>query len=785
MARRESYEEIIFQINTLLKQGGFYPKYIEEISKGKNDFKIAQVYTKKNYDDSWIDTIEETIVALDTIVRNPRKFIVIEEDIVDISLARSISVESVKHLSQHTNLISSVTKDGMVIPSKILNTSKEESYEIYENRFIYTLLLKLRDFIDRRFGLIKSALLQSGELEVNITSEFAIDDHKVNFNFGGAANFPFDSAVNRKSGILTNVERITRINSIISDFLGSAFAKEMRSCALVRPPIQRTNVILKDPNFKKALVLWQFIETSEKLDFSVETVKETADMPEALAEKYRSLVYLNTILLQSIASTREGDESFESQKKDPIVADEYTSKNIDDFVPDDFPQLKMELSEIRRIYQKLPNEKTLPPATLAKLSAGIDRVIRQYEINKAAEESVRQKKLIAQQLKEEAEAKRLALKEAQEEERRKKREEARYRMEMRRLKAEQKRLEEERKKQEEEKAKELARLEAERKRLEEEQARELARIEAEKKAAEEREAELEALREAVKASELAKIEEEKRAREELAKAEEARLNAEQEKAKALHEAEVQKQLLFEEQERIRIAEEQRIAEELEKERIIAAERDAELAAAEEALKLQHKQELMRLLDEEMRRKENEEKRKEVDRLAFEYRLAEEKAKRVNTLERAEHLRKLAEEHKRSEETLKILHEKAVKEMYDLREEYYRTERALATQRLININRIALNREEEREIDRITSYQNTKRAQLKELEELIATIFTADHIEAIEKLKKLALKHRDEVEIDEVLGKYDATKTLKEKLKRRYRKKKRDRLKKKENKHDKN
>ncbi|MBO5775790.1 MAG: hypothetical protein J6R35_00285, partial [Clostridia bacterium] len=81
------YEKIVYQINNLIKQEDIYPKYMDSISGGKNDYKISQVYTKKNYDSEWIGTIEDCIVSLDNIVRNPRKFIVIEEDIVDISLA--------------------------------------------------------------------------------------------------------------------------------------------------------------------------------------------------------------------------------------------------------------------------------------------------------------------------------------------------------------------------------------------------------------------------------------------------------------------------------------------------------------------------------------------------------------------------------------------------------------------------------------------------------------------------------------------------------------------------
>ncbi len=448
MAGTKIYEEIVYQIVTLLKQGELYPKYVESIDGGKNDYKISQVYTKKNYSTEWIDTLEDCIVALDTIVRNPRKFIVIEEDIVDISLARSISVESVKHLSQHTNLISSVTKDGMVIPSKILNTSKEESFEIYENRFIYTLLLKIKDFIEIRSNAIKGALMQSGELGVEVESEFAVNKNKVRYKMSGNANFPFDAVVKRTGSGVSDMDRINRIKSIISDFLGSPFAREMRSCALVRPPIQRTNVILKDPNFKKALVLWQYIETSEKMEYKVETSTETVEMNPIMADKFRAIVYLNTILMQSIASTHETSESLESaKKKEKVLADEYVTKNIDDYVPDDFPQLKMDIEQIRTIYKKIPTEKTLTIPQINKINGAIDRVIRQYRINKLKEDSVTRQQLIQKQLEEEKQAKLLALREKKDLERRLRAERARKRLELKRQEeariAETKRLQEE------------------------------------------------------------------------------------------------------------------------------------------------------------------------------------------------------------------------------------------------------------------------------------------------------------------------------------------------------
>ena len=414
MADKKRYDEYLYYLSTLLKQEDFYSDFSDQISQGKNSFQVSQRFQKQIFDESWIDTLEDCIVALDTIVRNPRKFIVVEEDIVDISLARSISVESVKHLAQHTNFISSVTKDGMVIPSKILNTSKEESYEIYENRFIYTLLLKTKDFIGRRYNLIKQANANSDQIVVNVTSDFGLDkESNITYTMSTTANMPVESVVGTTEDH-TLIERVERINSIVSSFLASPFAKEMVSCALVRPPITRTNVILKDPNFKKALVLWQFIESYNKVGFEVETVTETRDLAPAVAEKYRDLIYLNTLVIESMAARAEGgiieEKELEKQKN---LENEYLTKNIDDFVPDDFPQLHMDLHEIRRLYTTVPGEREVPMEDLKKMNAALDRVIRQHKINIAKEDSARQKALLKQQLKEEEQLKLEALKQAE------------------------------------------------------------------------------------------------------------------------------------------------------------------------------------------------------------------------------------------------------------------------------------------------------------------------------------------------------------------------------------
>ena len=135
----------------------YYGDMLDAMEGGKHEISLFNRFFEKKIDLKWVEAIEACTVALDTIVRNPRKFIVQEEEIVPIERARKITAESVRHLAQHTNMIARVDGDR-VTPSQILNVFREESFEIYENRFIFTLLRNLRHFIDTRYNVLYSIL---------------------------------------------------------------------------------------------------------------------------------------------------------------------------------------------------------------------------------------------------------------------------------------------------------------------------------------------------------------------------------------------------------------------------------------------------------------------------------------------------------------------------------------------------------------------------------------------------------------------------------------------------
>lgn len=341
---RDVYRQYAKKITTMLNGDDFYEQFKTRVLKGTSDFKLAKKRLIQDISLDWIATIEDVLPNLDTIVRNPRKFIVQEEDIVDVALAKSISTESIKFLAQHTNMISKVDKDGSVTPSKILNISKEESFEIYENRFIYTLLLKLKDFVTMRYDKIKKATATQDVLELDLESKYSLPSKKVTMRTEYFAQLSFDEVMRLDPETLTKIERVAKIDRIITDFLSSSFAKSMRNSAPVRPPIMRTNVILKEPNFKKALTLWQFVETyNVTAGFSTSDEVEDYEIEKDSKDRLRELVTLNTMIFESLYDQCESDMDMEDKEfadflrvgemdfeKDNLDRDEYAQKLEDE-----------------------------------------------------------------------------------------------------------------------------------------------------------------------------------------------------------------------------------------------------------------------------------------------------------------------------------------------------------------------------------------------------------------------------------------------------------------------
>ena len=130
-------------------------------SKLNSNMRVQTDYFKDANNFEWVDIFEKLLPYIEKILRNPKRFITTEEEIVKIESAKKVGVETVKHLAKHTNFIQDLDeKTGDVIPSKLLNVLKEETFNTYENRFIYTLIQHLGDFIRLRTENMKKRAIK-------------------------------------------------------------------------------------------------------------------------------------------------------------------------------------------------------------------------------------------------------------------------------------------------------------------------------------------------------------------------------------------------------------------------------------------------------------------------------------------------------------------------------------------------------------------------------------------------------------------------------------------------
>ena len=239
---------------------------------------IKTAYDRVNTNFEWLEIMEDSIRYLDNILRNPNRFIINEEDIVKVELARRVTVESIKHLSKNTNLIQDIDKKtGDVRPSKILNINKEESFNTYENRFIYSLIKNMQFYINRKKKNINEDSSSSKEFkqfEYNANSKMG----KENIDLSLVINSKIDD---KKKSIdesgLSIKERIERLELQISDLTCTAVYQNIDKMhiSLVTSPIKKTNVILKNVNFQYAVKLWNYMQ--EHIDDSISKKKGKND----------------------------------------------------------------------------------------------------------------------------------------------------------------------------------------------------------------------------------------------------------------------------------------------------------------------------------------------------------------------------------------------------------------------------------------------------------------------------------------------------------------------------
>ena len=309
--------------------------------------------------DEWMDMVEFTIPYLEKALTKEIKNIVQEEEIIKIELIKKVTVESVKHLSKHVNMVDRFNqKSGEVTPKKILNAYKEETFLTYENRFLYTLIKLIEDYMYLRKKQENEEYKGKNHQKADYQAEIKLGKEKIDVRMEYHSEKITGITKTEKTA-----ERIASIEKSLKMLKQTEVYQTLvaKKATYVKAPLKMTNVLLKNVNFQYAVKLWNYL--SEQMELSDKTINETSNYEEKGIVK--ELVDEDIFLLYSIFKKTDESNTLKGKAKSAIE-DKKMVKELTDAMIERIIELNPDMTE--KELNKLISEKILVMKTKKLIS---------------------------------------------------------------------------------------------------------------------------------------------------------------------------------------------------------------------------------------------------------------------------------------------------------------------------------------------------------------------------------------------------------------------------------
>lgn len=279
---KKFWDKLSRRHDNLGRDDSFYALFSNGFDKAQIKLDHITKVVVREYDEECLKKIEDGLIAIDTIVRNPKQFLRVDDEIIPIELAKKVNQDSIKHLSSHSHLINRVEDDGMVMPTRILTGLKDDTINLYENRFVRSLIVNLVTFFDRRFSEFLDDVDFSSMAKLDNRTLFTVKNSQVNLDLHMMVvtdNFNKDDIMKMDEVI----RRVAWIKHTLAKLYDSDFMKKLRDAKMVVGEIKRTNTIKNHPDYNICYHLWNYIMNYQGmvLDFRVE------EIPIELTPKYK------------------------------------------------------------------------------------------------------------------------------------------------------------------------------------------------------------------------------------------------------------------------------------------------------------------------------------------------------------------------------------------------------------------------------------------------------------------------------------------------------------------
>ncbi len=254
-------------LNDSLTKSSMGESILRQVEGGKKTVYSKTIRETKIFEKSFIPVLTDCFKSISKILKDPKKAIRYEEQVVPMEKVKKVNSETVRHLASHTQYIKSIDDDGNVIPSKLLTEFSEDELGIYENRFIKTLINRICKFLSLRLQIMKKNLDSYETKSTVVTNDFKLEDKtKVKVELSVKMESEQDSEVKQARD---TYEKTKDIHEKYKTLRSSQLMQALKNYKEVTPPILKTNIITKNPEFKICYNTWIFLDRYNQLAFDV------------------------------------------------------------------------------------------------------------------------------------------------------------------------------------------------------------------------------------------------------------------------------------------------------------------------------------------------------------------------------------------------------------------------------------------------------------------------------------------------------------------------------------
>ena len=384
------YQKYTKSVIRALGSTDFYEFFMDAISRADNEFQFSNRKLQKTVDLDWVDAIEETLAAFQKIISNPRNIIREEELIVNVANAKKAGSDVVRHLAQHAQLVEKFdATSGDVRPNKLMQKYREDSVGLYENRLVFTTMEMAQQFVKIRHDALFSAMSDEfgAKLKVNSTMESATEmvhtDLFVHIK-------ETEGAIQTDERNRETFERISREYRLLSVMMNTQFAQQMAKLPRVKGSVTKTNVLKKNPDYKKILKLFDFLHEYRDIGYTIRVVEQNPEITESLERDiYHNILFNYLILKGCLEDEKDRIAPAPVKSRQRALKPKFIKEIIEELTEDyDLPDVEIrkvlieELTKEQLMHEEAEERRRLVEEQAARKKAEQERIRQEKEAEK-------------------------------------------------------------------------------------------------------------------------------------------------------------------------------------------------------------------------------------------------------------------------------------------------------------------------------------------------------------------------------------------------------------------